>query len=721
MAIMSLSTISFSQTINPCATYEHTADDPQAYLEFRALRDEIKNSGNQNIEKAAIYTIPIVFHILHDGGETNISKEQVFDALRILNEDYNGLNPDIGNVDPVFAGGQADVQIEFVLASKAPDGTCFAGITRTFNPTACWDGSMDQVQAIKVGNDIYNGDWLTKNYLNVYVVGSLTDPGSQLITLGYTSFPSGSGNTMDGGFHVIYNAVGSIEAGGAFDISTSTHEIGHWLGLDHTWGGTNNPDCDGTATSESDPCWNTSWWIGPIGPVDNCDWDDNVDDTPLTTGIQGGPCVNSTRNSCSGDNAYWGFDIKDQVENYMDYAHCGIMFSEGQKTVMHGVLNNNTGGRNNLWTAANLAATGADSNLYLCKADFTSDKPSICVGDQIQFTDESYNVVSGWTWTFTGGTPLNSTAENPSVTYDTPGLYTVTLIATDGANDDTEIKTSFIRVLPAASSIPLVEGFETYSTLNNIEEWEVKNDGGNGFEIVNVGLNSAKSVKLANNGQPTGYYDELISAPVDLSGVTGSMTLSYRYAYKRRNSSDDDWFRVYVTGDCGENWSIRKTVHGFQLSSATQTSAYTPTSESDWMTVHMTNITSQFWVEKFRYRFVFESGGGNNFYLDNINLYEGSPSDDIVAGLNEGEEINGLAVYPNPVDDELSVRFIMNSAMSATMFIQDVSGKIVQNHLVQANQGTNVVYMDTQELSSGMYFLRVNVGGAQQTIQFVVK
>lgn len=467
-----------------------------------------------------------------------------------------------------------------------------------------------------------------------------------------------------------------------------THETGHWLNLEHVWGPNNNP---GNAASCSD--------------------DDGVNDTPNEIGVT----------TCNLNEATCG--PRANVENYMDYSYCSKMFTQGQVNRMRSALNSSVAGRNNLKTASNLAATGADGNLYLCNAEFSSDKTSICAGDQIQFTDESINVVTGWTWTFTGGNPASSTSQDPVVTYDTPGLYEVTLSATDGPNTDTETKTAYVRVLPSPSIVPIMEGFEGFTTLSNIEEWEVINEGGNAsWELTTAtGLNSANSARLLNNNQAIGTIDELVSAPVDLSGITGSMTLSFRYAYKRKNSSDDDYFRVRVTSDCGDSWATRKTLHGFQLTSQTQSSSFTPSSEADWTTVHMTNITSSYWTENFRYLFQFEAGGGNNMYLDNINIYQGAPSDDLVIGISENEGASDLSVYPNPVEGELNVRFALNSAENAVIEIQDIAGKVTQRNSIQANAGANLVFVDTKDLAAGMYFLRVNIGNTQQTVQFVVK
>ena len=533
------------------------------------------------------------------------------------------------------------------------------------------------------GNDVYNGQWPGDEYCNVFVCGEIGG------AAGYTTTPSNwIGNAMNNGIWILHNYLDSIGTSSTQTSRTLTHETGHWLNLEHVWGPNNNP---GNAASCSD--------------------DDGVNDTPNEIGVT----------TCNLNEATCG--PRANVENYMDYSYCSKMFTQGQVNRMRSALNSSVAGRNNLKTASNLAATGADGNLYLCNAEFSSDKTSICAGDQIQFTDESINVVTGWTWTFTGGNPASSTSQDPVVTYDTPDLYEVTLSATDGPNTDTETKTAYVRVLPSPSIVPIMEGFEGFTTLSNIEEWEVINEGGNAsWELTTAtGLNSANSARLLNNNQAIGTIDELVSAPVDLSGITGSMTLSFRYAYKRKNSSDDDYFRVRVTSDCGDSWATRKTLHGFQLTSQTQSSSFTPSSEADWTTVHMTNITSSYWTENFRYLFQFEAGGGNNMYLDNINIYQGAPSDDLVIGISENEGASDLSVYPNPVEGELNVRFALNSAENAVIEIQDIAGKVTQRNSIQANAGANLVFVDTKDLAAGMYFLRVNIGNTQQTVQFVVK
>lgn len=705
MGIFAFTAISFSQTqtsqIDPtnvregesieyCLTHkknEELLSNPNAVAAF--VQDEITRqqeaANGVATPKATVYYIPIVFHVLHNGGLENISDEQILDGLSILNRDYRLLNSDANSVNAAFQGLPADVEIEFRLATIAPNGACFSGITRTQNAISNNGSSgVAQVQAIISGNNVYNGQFPGDEYLNIFICGEIGG------AAGYTYKPSSFGGTsMANGIWILHNYVGSIGTSSTFTSRTLTHETGHWLNLDHTWGPNNNP-----------------------GNAASCSSDDAVSDTPNTIGVT----------SCNQSEASCG--PLANIENYMDYSYCSKMFTPGQVTRMRNAITSSIGGRNNVISSSNLTATGATGSVYLCGAEFQADRTTICAGNTINFDDMSYNLVNGWNWTFAGGSPASSSAENPSVIYNTPGLYTVTLSATDGSNSDSETKTSYIRVLPAAAGLPFHESFESYTTLNNIEQWEVVNPSGNGWQLhTATGYTGNKCVKIVNFNQSTGNFDDLYSAPINLSGISAStgVTMSFRYSYVKRYTSNTEVLKVYVTPNCGENWAPRKTLSGNLLSSTAQNSSWTPTSQADWVTVHMTNITSGYWTDQFRCRFEFESDGGNNIFLDDINIYSGSPSDEIV-GISETEfNIEALAVYPNPVDNDLNVRFTLNSAEQARLIVQDVTGKVTQTATVNGAEGLNMVMMDTSVLASGMYFLKVQIGASQKTIQFVVK
>lgn len=694
------------ETIEYCIQHKKQTElmKNPAYVKSKELDDAefemLSKKGGS--EKATIYKIPVVFHVLHTNGVENISDEQILDALALLNRDYRKQNADTANVHPDFVGMPADIEIEFVLATKAPNGTCFKGITRTYN-TISYDGSDggNQVDAIVAGNDVYQGQWPGNKYMNVFICGEIGG------AAGYTYNPAGWGATqMTNGIWILHDYVGSIGTSGIGSSRTLTHEVGHWLNLSHTWGSNNNP---GNATSCSGN-------------------GDQVQDTPTCIGVSA--CLLNA-NTCSNDNAYWGFDIRDNVENYMDYSYCSKMFTQGQRTRMRTALQSTNTGRANLWTTANLNAVGANGVLYLCKAEFTADKTTICNGDEVSFSDDSYNVANAWTWTITPATGwsysngTSGTSQNPSVVFDTPGLYTVQLTSTDGTLSDSEIKNNFINVLNTGASLPFWEGFEDYTSLSNIQEWDVFSSSANNAWTIEstTGYSGAKSAKLMNFGQGAANIDELTSSQIDLSTVpsTGTVTLSFRYAYRKVLTANYEYLKVFISGDCGADWIQRKTIQGNQLSTLTSTASWKPTSQTDWVTVHMTNVTNTYFTDKFRVKFRFEGEGGNNIYLDDINLYNGSPSNEVVTGITEHSSISHLEMFPNPADDELNVSFDLPNTDDLTISMIDLSGKVIQKHLVKAKEGKNLVMMNTQELAAGMYQLVIVSSNGQKTLPFIVK
>lgn len=651
----------------------------------------LSKKGN-NSTKALEYTVPVVFHVLHNGGPENISKEQILSALNILNRDFAMLNPDTLSIQAPFQSIRSKADIKFVLATKAPNGACFSGITRTQNvATTDGENGQGQVSAIVAGNDVYNGSWPGNKYLNVFICKEIGG------AAGYTTNPgSWNATSMTNGIWILSTYVGDIGTSSTYTSRTLTHEVGHWLNLSHVWGGNNNPGIS---------CGN-----------------DAVADTPS--------CIGSTScslsaNTCSSDNAYWGFDQIDNVENYMDYSYCSKMFTQGQVDRMRTSLTISSTGRANVVSAANLTAVGATTPLTLCSAKFSAPRRVICQGESIQFTDESFNVVSGWNWTFNGGSPATSTAQNPTITYNTPGTYAVQLDATDGANSNTATITNYITVLPSPTGIPYYESFETFTNFTS-PNWFVQNGGGNPWTVTTTaGLTGTNSAKLENYGQAVSQVDELESGSIDLSGITSATnaTLSFRYAFRKRTSTNSDILRVFMTKDCGEVWDLRRTLTASTMSGTNiSTSQWTPT-QADWVTVHMTNVTSAYWTENFRFKFQFTAGGGNNVYIDDINLYAGSPSDDIVLGLSDFQSsFQNVSLFPNPTENELQVSFHSKTGNNELTFtITDLSGKLIKSLPVHAQEGSNLVFIETNDLSAGTYLIKMSGSAQDQTFPFVKK
>ncbi len=694
-----LGTLSFAQEPSFCGTYEKMQEYKESLSQQeRALFELQQETYQQNIKQAIAdhpewkqqsyergtikYTIPIVFHILHTGGAENISNEQVENAVQHMNEDYQKSNPEWPNVVSDFLSIVADAEIEFVLAKKDPYGNCTNGITRTYTNETSSGNGQDQLAAVQAAQ----GNWPGDKYLNVFVCKDIGG------AAGYTMTPNmWSGSAMGNGIFVLHNYVGSIGTSGSQGAHTLTHEAGHWLNLEHTWGPSNNP-----------------------GLASNCNIDDGVNDTPNT---QGWTSCNLNGSTCNHPS------IPDNVENYMEYSYCSKMFTLGQKARMWAALDDASTGRKNLWSTANLTATGVNLPDVLCKAEFQADNVTVCPGSTVNFTDMSYNAATSWEWTFPGGTPSSSASQDPSVTYNTPGIYEVKLKASDGSTSETETKTNYITVLPIGSSLPFIEGFEPYATLSN-SPWMIENSGGNAaFKITtNASYTGNKAIYLKNYGQSSGNIDAIVSSPIDLSSITSQdgVTLSFRFAYRKKSSQEYEKLQVSISRDCGATWQVRKTLTGSLLGNETAGSNWTPASTEDWETVTMGNITSQYWIDNFMVKFEFESDGGNNLYIDDINIFAGGPENDPL-GVEQNDMIHAFYIYPNPAGNITNVTFATGNTQEVEVSLIDMMGQAVQINTLQAQKGKNTIKIDTKNIDSGVYFVKLNVGGVNQTKRLIIQ
>ena len=623
-----------------------------------------------------IYNIPLVFHVIHNGGVENISSDQIRDAVAILNRDFRLQNADANTVQSTFSGMPADIEIEFQLATKAPNGQCFSGITRTQSPlTNSGANGQNQVSAIIAGNDVYNGTWPGNKYLNIFVVNDADG------AAGYTTNPSNwSGSSMTNGIWVLHDYVGSIGTSDTYSSRTLTHEVGHWLNLDHLWGNNNNP-----------------------GNASSCSQDDAVDDTPRCIGVTS---CNLNSNTCSNDaiDGYWTSDVIDNVENYMEYSYCNKMFTTGQKNRMRSALMSSVGGRNNIWTSSNLTATGLNTTPSLCAVAIRVERDIVCGGDDVQFFDESYNNITSWNWTFPNGTPSSSSVQNPMVSYSGSGSFDVTLEVTDAlGNTMSQTFPNFISVIGNPGyPPPIYEGFENISSLPS-NDWTISNSEGPGFDVVTTGFASgAQSVKLDNSQGQNGSIDELISNTIDLSN-SGAASISFKYAFAKRNSGNTDYLQIFASKDCGESWFMRKNISSSIISTMANTNSnFTPTG-SDWKTIVIgPGSFSNYLVSDFRFKFKFVNGGGNDLYIDDINL-SGSVS------INQSEKVFNFSVYPNPVLDKLIISFSsLTNLTDPFLEIMDGAGRIINStYLNNLSKGENNLEISSSNLESGWYIIKI--------------
>lgn len=647
-----------------------------------------KSNGKYTGTKASII-VPTVVHIMHYNGSGNISKAQILDGLRVLNRDFQMQNADTVNIRPDFKPHLGNADIEFRLATKDPNGNCTEGITRNETPL-----SFDADDAVKAVNR-----WPHQDYFNIWIVNTIESSGPGII-LGYAQFP-GFGPWNEYGFVCINSAWGTIGTSSS-DGRTAVHEVGHCFGLLHTFQG----GCAGNCGSSGD-------YICDTPPVSQATYS----------------CV-QTQNSCSNDfqgpDPWGGKNVVDQIENYMSYDGCQYMFSKDQVSQMISTING-SGTLTGLTSNSNLIQTGTQNGAPApnCApiAVFSWDKETICAGNTIQFTDQSYNgQPTSWSWSFPGGTPSSSTDSMPTVTYNTPGTYNVTMTATNAAGNDSHTETSLVTVESTTAQyggFSYSEGFENTTVFNN--DWTVENPSGSRkWEIKNgTAFTGVQSMYILNHSNNSGDIDYAISPSLDLSSYQGGAQMTFQWAYRQKQTSDLDELRLEYSLDCGATWSLKWIRKGVSLATAAANSGFfNPTSPpTDWSlaTVDLNNIASQTNV---KFRFKFTADGGGNIYVDDINIAG-------LTGVGEKLPVNGdVKIFPNPSTDVTNIQFdLYDNADNAKIEIFDMVGKVVARPLAgqKLMQGSHNLTIDNAAtLPSGVYLVNIQIDDYKKVERLVV-
>jgi len=294
-------------------TPEQKLEQAEAFRKWRSARSigSSQIAGIASESARANYTIPVVVHIFETTqGSTHTN---VPAAIAALNRAFDGS-----------AG--VDTRIQFCLAQRAPDGGITSGVNRIKSGYKNFDMDMEDAKLKS------NLQWDPRHYLNIWVVDEIYSEISASYTGrggwdrtkagGYATLPGGTiglGATADG---IVVQGLGA---------GLLAHEIGHYLGLFHTFeGGCANGDCTVNG--------------------------DMVCDTPPDNYSLGG----CGQNSCKTDtlsnysNGFFPMDVPDMTSNFMDYSSCGSEFTAGQVDRMHFHLDNY---RSQLDVAVNSACT----------------------------------------------------------------------------------------------------------------------------------------------------------------------------------------------------------------------------------------------------------------------------------------------------------------------------------------------------------------------------
>jgi PKD repeat protein len=675
----------------PCATdaynLEQAESDPElmkSRLEFfnhLYSSKDIPNNGMLN-KKKAVSVIPVVFHVIHEYGEENVSVEQIEDALRVLNEDYRRRNADTSKTRAEFKARAADMEVEFKLAKIDPNGNCTDGITR--NVSSYTDGGDELVKSII--------QWDSKKYLNVWVVKYIARNASETgYVLGYATLPGGSASSD--GIVIRADFLGSIGiASQTYAGRVLTHEVGHWLGLLHPFEGGchTNSNCNtrGDGICDTPPVFEASYKC----PTDN--------------------------NTCSSDSP----DENDMTENYMDYANgvCQNAFTNGQKTEVLKILNNNSYRRPNV-LSSNHIATGINSTVACApKPDFhiVSRNTVVCPGSEVEFEDLSWNGdVSDRTWTFEGGTPSVSTFENPKVTYSKEGSYKVTLKVTNAKGSNTITKTAFITVLPAVGPLeaPVEENMEDG---NRLKDWTLGTEGIYGWKIeTKNSFSGTTSLRCNINAfTPTNTKFSMITPAVDMTALKGlNPKLSFKVAYSLREANAGELLAVYASSDCGNTWSVLKGYVGSTTlsSKSGQNPDWVPSSPGDWKTlsadINKLNFDAS---SNLLFKFDITSRAGNSIFIDDINIGQYN------VGIDPFSELDSeLMISPNPSTGDVRVQFSNTRSAIDEVYISDLTGRTIIRSTYTGDKEFDQSFHLTE---AGVYFVKIGSKGAYLVKKLII-
>lgn len=645
--------------------------------------------------------VPVVVHVIHYNGAGNITKAQILDGMRVLNEDFNKLNSDTSTIRSIFAPIAESMDIEFRLAKKDPNGNCTDGITRTNSHLSMGPSNRNAPKSLI--------QWDPFRYLNIWVVNTF----DQSTLLGFAQFPSPNAGALSTyGLMLKSNEFGTIGSAQGNAGRTLTHEVGHCFELFHPF--------QGGCPQSFQSCHNSGDFI--------CDVPPQISALNNTCNFSINSCQYDDRGGVPGNTNPYTSNVNDQLENIMGYGTgCSVMLTGGQSNRMNTAFNTYSK-LISLIDTANLTTTGTNNGYVapLCApiAEVLTFDRFVCAGSSIAFTDDSYGgATSTYSWSFPGGTPSTSTQAQPNISYNSSGTYDVVLRVSNAAGTDSIVLNDYVHVsdsINVYSGFNYVESFENATQFNN--EWVIIDKGPTPTwaRAAFAAKSGSASIWLNNlNTTYDGARDELISPSIKMSDVLNP-SISVEVAYRRKNSSSNDKLIFSASLDCGASWItiLSTTPAFFAYDNSTQTTNFVPTQGSQWKTV---SIPSQFipasikTSDQVKFRFEFEHQGGNNVYIDDFKIL-GQPTS---LDENQRRVEENVMVYPNPANDQFKLVYRPKQEGQANIYLRNVVGEKVQtifNGNMTAREYKFLI--NSSELSKGIYFL--NIEGKERIIRKVV-
>lgn len=604
-------------------------NNPEQKAYYESMRDQQYALGQNGMAKrdGEKIIIPTVVHVMWSSCDGNISKAQIEDALRIMNEDFARTNPDTGLTREIFKPHAGALDVEFRLAQIDPNGQPTDGINRVETPLA-----------VTANNNVKSiANWPTSKYFNIWVVESISFGGSGTV-LGYAQFP-GSGNWNTYGVVIRNDAMGTIGTSNA-DGRTLTHEAGHCFNLYHTF---------------QDGCGNSCQFSG-----------DRICDTPPSSEATWSCSfsLNTCANDAGGGSPY-SFGTPDMIENFMSYNSCQNLFTKGQMDVMEAVFSNFST-LENLVSQSNLEATGVDG---LLAADFEPANILVIKDEPAIINDHTRYDADGWEWDFGASSfPATSDVKSPEVTFIERGYMPVSLTASRTGMGDATVNKGVFVVSREGDFLPWISSFESEAAVPS-DNWMPQNidQDDTEWQVTNLAaFDGEQSLMVNNYGLCGGRSDYLYTPTLDLTPFT-SANLRFNVAFAQRTFANNDFLRIHISRDLGQSWQLLWVQGGSSLRSImnTESMEWYPSDTTEWIEKSV-SISTNANDEGVVIRFEFASDGGNNFFMDNVRI-TGNFSGELLhhmpksgtQGLKESvlidwKAVGGIDAYEYQLDTESS-------------------------------------------------------------------
>ncbi len=316
--------------------------------------------------------------------------------------------------------------------------------------------------------------------------------------------------------------------------------------------------------------------------------------------------------------------------------------------------------------------------------DFSASPLNVCTNTNVDFTDlTTGGTPTSWTWSFPGGTPATSTAQNPTIQYAAPGVYDVTLTVSDGTSQTTLTKPSYVTAVAPAAQPSAISGLTSVCD-SATSAYSVVNDP-SVFYVWTIpagwtGSSTTNSITVTNDGT-SGTIE--VQAE-NICGLSAPSTLAITVlggpptaSFNQSNVNYDYTFTSTSVDATSWSWDFGDGIG----SSTLENPVYTYT----------TNGT-------FTVTLIVSNGCGSDTITDVVNI----------SGIGI-EELNGsfVSLYPNPANEYINVT-VDDSQLGKGFVIRDVTGKILKEGTIK----NNVTNIKLDAFARGVYFLSVDENNA---------